>query len=127
MQVTIDIDLGPLAEEWEAVAWRPPKNGERFVKSYNLVVLTAFSDFTNEESRLIVRRKWVWPSWLKARWYCEDSDGVQRCCKRSKPDTGASSWYSDDIVRVDPSLVDLPRIGGDWKQSLRENPNWKGE
>lgn len=122
MQATIEIDLGPLASEWEVVAVRLPKAREFFVNGCE--VDEAVFDFP-DEPQIIVRRKWVFPSWLKARWYCEDSDGVQRCCKRIKPETGVESWYSTDICRVDPTLVDIPKIGGDWKQSLRENPNWR--
>lgn len=124
MLVTIEIDLGSLADEWEAVAYRPPGRGERYAIASEKVVLSTV-DGINGESYLIVRRKWVWPSWLKARWYCEDGDGIQRCCKSTKPEAGEMTWRSDNLLRIDPEFVDIPKIGGDWRQSLRENPNWR--
>lgn len=122
MQANIDIDLGPLSEEWEVTRIGKPKRGEHFVSGS--IVLPAERDW-DSDNQIIVRRKWVFPSWLKARWYCEDSDGVQRCCKSTKPEPGEWAWRSDKLLRIDAELVDLPKIGGDWKQSLRENPNWK--
>ena len=125
MQATIEIDLGPLASEWEAVAYRLPYPGDNWLTSSGVVRTASRQGELPSIPCIILRRKWVWPSWLKARWYCEDGDGIQRCCKSTKPEAGEMTWRSDNLLRIDPEFVDLPKIGGDWRQSLRENPNRK--
>ena len=122
MQATIEIDLGQLANDWEVVRIGRPRKGEQVVSGH--MVLTAERDWATDNA-IIVRRKWQWPSWLKARWYCEDGEGIQRCCNSTKPEAGEMTWRSDNLLRIDPEFVDLPKIGGDWRQSLRENPNRK--
>lgn len=122
MQATIEIDLGRLAEEWEAVAFRLPKKDEIFLIDGKRVERAA-SDY-QYVPQLIVRRKWTWPSWLKARWYAEDANGSQWAYEQM-PVRDEVEWHaSPPMCRLD-EFFDIPRIGGDWKQSMRENPNWK--
>lgn len=56
MQVTIEIDLGPFADGFEPVGFRPPKKGENYIASNGHVNL-ACVDFREDELKLIVRRK----------------------------------------------------------------------
>lgn len=122
MQATIEIDLGPLASDWEVVAVRPPKEGESYW--YRDHAVQSVDDWTSEPM-IIVRRKWTWPSWLKARWYCEEADGRQFIGNKDEPRQFNDMWRARGLYFVDSAFVDIPKIGGDWRQSLRENPNWK--
>lgn len=121
MQATIEIDLGPYSDQWEPVAYRKARDGECYFHGGSV--------FNERAARptcdvLIVRRKWQFPSWLKARWYCEDLDGSQWAYEQ-EPGHGEEEWFaSGALCRLD-ELIDIPKIGGDWRQSLRENPNWK--
>lgn len=121
VQATIEIDLGSHVDDWEPVAYRKPVDGECWY--FGGSVFTAQYIRPHCEV-IIVRRKWVWPRWLKARWYCEDPDGAQLAYEQ-EPGRDEEDWFvSEDLCRLD-KLVDIPKIGGDWRQSLRENPNWR--
>lgn len=122
MQATIDIDLGKFASEWEVVAVRTPKEGDFYWHRDHAV--QSVEDWTSEPM-IIVRRKWVWPSWLKAWWYAEDADGTQWAFMQM-PRHAGDRWLptAGSSPRLD-RFTDIPKIGGDWRQSLRENPNWK--
>ena len=122
MQATIEIDLGPLEAEWEAVAFRLPKKDEIILIDGKRVE-RATSDY-QYVPQLIVRRKWVWPSWLKARWYYENAGGAQ-FFSNNAPKLHTGYWLHNDTTSI-RGMLDVPKIGGDWKLSLRENPNWKG-
>ena len=125
MLATIEIDLNlPAAEIWEPIAWRLAKAGENYF--LNRQVRTAEVDHALGEV-IIVRRKWTWPSWLKARWYAEDADGSQWGYMQ-KPGMFSDRWETDGVTmaRFD-EWFEIPKIGGDWRQSLRENPNWRSD
>lgn len=122
MQATIEIDLGQFTSEWEVVAVRTPKEGEFYW--YRDHAVQSVDDWTSEPM-IIVRRKWTFPSWLKARWYYECSNGV-RFVSCSKPYIdNRQYWVHTDAAIPLGEMFDIPKIGGDWRQSLRENPNWK--
>lgn len=125
MQATIEIDLGPLADEWEAVAYRPPRRGERYAIASEKVVLSTV-DGINGESYLIVRRKWAWPAGVKAAAMAMDADG-QWWIHEHKPHVNRNCWDSEgDVMSCHAWAFDLPECG-DWRQSLRENPNWRSD
>lgn len=69
-KVTIDVDLGELEKDWEAVAWRVPRSGEFFINRSEHV--QQCDEVELKYSRIIVRRKFVWPSWCKAAAICKD-------------------------------------------------------
>ena len=125
MQVTIEIDMGSLAGEWEAIAYRLPCPGESWLTSGGVVRTAYGRGDVPIVPCIIVRRKWIWPSWLKARWYAEDKDGSQWGYMQ-KPELLSDRWETDGVTmaRFD-EWFEIPKIGGDWRQSLRENPNWR--
>lgn len=66
MKIEIDVDLGEYADEWEPVAFRKPLPGEWFITDVGHPHV--WSDKDHQHPRLIIRRKWKWPEWLKAEW-----------------------------------------------------------
>ena len=71
-KVTIDVDLGELEKDWEAVAFRVPNKGELYFTGG--VITPAVG--THVTQRLIVRRKFVWPSWCRAAAICREECGI---------------------------------------------------
>lgn len=122
MLATIEIDLGPVADEWEPIAYRKAKDREFFYFGGSI-----FNDKAERPRHdvIIVRRKWVWPSWLKARWYAESEGGASYCGDGVDiPQPSGKTWLMSNWREI-PRWIDIPKIGGDWRQSLRENPNWR--
>ena len=123
MKYEIEIDLGPLADEWEPVAFRIPIRGEQYVSQSGCVGLFEHGVFT--APRLIVRRRWIWPEWLTAEWYCEGRDGKQYTSTFEPLQCSgidASGWLGNGTMRDVTGIIALQRIGGDWRQSKRRNP-----
>lgn len=71
---TIEVDLGEIEQDWEAMAFRVPKSGDMCLDAagrlYKAVDGMAFLN-----PRLIVRRKFVWPSHIDAAAICMDKSG----------------------------------------------------
>ena len=135
MKCEIDIDLGPLADEWEPVAFRVPACGEMFVtQEGNTYVMALSSPSTNAiKHRLILRRRFCFPDWLTFRYLVWDADGTVSGWDEL-PDNNEREWYNDEsgpplmlfnaTTEIAESLgVAFP--GGDWKTRIEENPNWK--
>ena len=124
MKCEIDIDLGKLSDEWEPVAFRVAKKGETIVCQNGLPHLIQ-SDSWNDP-RLIVRRRWQWPEWLTAEWYCEWQNGSQYVSVYEPLlVSGRSDWLGNGTMKCLDGVVDIPKIGGDWRQSKRRNPRSK--
>lgn len=121
MLAMIEIDLGPFADGFEPVGFRPPKRGENYIASDGHVNLASV-DFRADELKLIVRRKWAWPAGVKAAAMAMDADG-QWWIHEHKPHVNRNCWDSEgDVMSCHAWAFDLPECG-DWRQSLRENPN----
>ena len=74
---------------------------------------------------LIVRKAWQWPEWLQARFIAMDESGYWYAYDSPTCD-GKSHWRGRVSVPLLPSCLDFtPPPCDDWKDSLRENPNWK--
>ena len=68
MKVSIQIPAGVVAEDSEAVAFRCVQVGEEYIDEYGHRILAEHNVLA---PRLVVRKKWVWPPWLRAselRW-----------------------------------------------------------
>jgi hypothetical protein len=85
--------------------------------------------------RLVLRRRFQWPAWLKCRYLVWDEDGT------------ASGWIHLPVVHdgewnlpssalpndchfqandTTATHLSIAFPGGDWKTRIEENPNWKG-
>lgn len=123
-KVTIDVELGELEKEWDAVAIRVPKVGDDFVNSNGEVNRCQNTDW--KQPRLIVRRKIVWPSWCKGAAICKDMDGLVYAYS-AMPSRGGSSWLSCgcDVQQLKPRLVDF-KLPDDHNWTIPIlNPNYK--
>lgn len=122
-KMTIDVDLGEWASEWDAAAIRPPKNGDDFLDS-NGDINRCLDDAYGVPS-IIVRRKIKWPSWCAAAAICKDQSGVV-FAYAEVPSRGCSSWSTDGYWSVlDPRIVDFQLPDDyDWTIPII-NPNYK--
>lgn len=117
----IDIDLGPLADELEPVAFRAPKFNDLWIGIGGVICGGPLTD-----PRLIVRRRWKWPEWLTAEWifcnchetwFATNSDPIQ-------VNTGFQSVNAVAIT-TNSYFQFTPPHCTDWTQSKRRNPNAK--
>ena len=122
MKVEIDVDLGPMADKWEPVAFRQPERGEDYISGLTGNVLVCNGDSV-DQSRLIVRRKWPWPEWLTAEWIAMDQDG-RWWCHECEPRLSEYAWYSTGKLCWLSSgmLAFTPPPCTDWTHSKRRNP-----
>lgn len=86
--------------------------------------------------RVIVRRKWEWPAWLKAKWlFCDGYGHWFAVCCGNRPvyDKARDAWvcnfgYSGPVLDLQCGCIDFtPPQCDDWKTSLRRNPNIPGD
>lgn len=121
MKCEIDVDLGELANEWEPVAFRVPTDVDMWVNHIGQVVGGA-DGYSSPHLRLIVRRKWTPPAWLKPGWIAMDADCAW-FAYRSEPEAcyGDGEWRSgDEASHLCPDIIDFtPPPCDDWKQSKR--------
>ena len=108
---------------WEVVEYRRPRMGDHYLRA-GLGIQMAPCDF--EYERIIVRKAWQWPAWLKAAWIAMDLDGEWYAwSKLPRIACNTDHWYDGgDLQALNPELVDFtPPPCDDWRQSLRKNPN----
>ena len=120
MKCEIDIDLGPLADEWEPVAFRHCESDDNYVVDGQI-----YRGPTNSD-RLIVRRRWKWPEWLTAEWiFCNCHETW--FATNSDPVRGNAGFQSVNAVAITSNnyfqFTHPPCT--DWTQSKRRNPNSK--
>ncbi len=125
MKIEIDVDLGPYAKEWEPVAFRRPLKGEWFITDVGHPHVWSFQEHTNP--RLIIRRKWKWPEWLKAEWIAMDLNGSW-FAYLVEPRAGVAAWATQGHTQLPLASFkkffdfEPPAVAG-WKESLIRNPN----
>ena len=125
MKIEIDVDLGQYAAEWEAVAFRVPKNGEWILTDMGLPLQIDMEGFTRP--RLVIRRKWKWPEWLKAEYIAMDANG-RWFAYPFEPQAGMATWNVGGHSLLPLSMLKQfldftpPAVPG-WKESLIRNPN----
>lgn len=128
-KVTIDVDLGELEKYCEAVAFRAPTNSEFFVAAGGgIVQCDCLSKYS--EPRLIVRRKFVWPSWCKAAAICKDKHSGWWMYE-TMPKQGDESWSGGASCAVLALNTATQKMLGialpenhDWTVPI-VNPNYK--
>ncbi len=108
-KVTIDVELGELAKDWEPVAFRVPKLGDRYVDA-RVKDLVVFLDVeTEKRPRLIVRRKIVWPPALvNVAAICKDRNG-DWWAYRETPTKGTHAWLSngESVMWLDDAAIEM--------------------
>lgn len=71
----------------------------------------------------ILRRAWVWPEWLTAKYIAMDQCGIWYAFE-TEPRITDYSWGGDGCYRLSTkSIAFTPPHCTNWKQSLRKNPN----
>ncbi len=125
-KITLEFDL---PEGWEFTGeYEAPGDRHWFHQETETVVWGKGS--TSRYKRPIVKRKWEWPSWLKAYAISMDAVGdwyawsdLPHICEafRLWDSEGKSSWLCENIFDFTPPTVT------DWKESLIINPNRKDE
>ena len=120
-KVTIDVDLGPLASEWEVVAIRPAKPGEFYLQSWPESAV-ALSPIASAAPYVIVRRRWKWPAGLKCAAIAMDKNR-RWFAHATRPILSGDEWRCvGGGVELRDWQIDLPAVD-DWRDSLRLNPN----
>ncbi len=98
MRVEIEVELGELAKDWEAVAIRPPRDGDEFLNSSGEINRCQRDDWSHP--RLIVRRKIPWPPALvNVAAICRDRNG-DWWSYRKMPTKGTHSWMVTSGIAV---------------------------
>lgn len=90
-----------LGDEWEVVRVGWPKQGETYLSDCGTEVVKSLR--ADVGIRIIVRRKWEWPEWIKPGTWL------------------ARFFYADEPVN---GIVDWtpPPVPSDWRRSLMQKP-----
>lgn len=126
VQVSVELPAG-----WELAdsRMREPRQGECFVDDFDPAFVVK-SGGSQRGPRIIVRRAWVWPAWLKCAAVARDGGSCgQWRAYTVVPTMGETGWnHSGPYVYLDPEKFDFdPPPCDDWKQSLRINPSLLGK
>lgn len=111
-----------IQKQYDILDHRLPRDGEDYVDSNN-VVRTAGGNHTTV-SRLIVRKKFEWPEWLKANYIAMDENGSWWAFN-NRPEAKHCDWAaSGGGVELDADFLDIELpTPCDWEDSLRKRPN----
>lgn len=122
-QVTIDVDLGKLANEWDVVAIRPAKTGEIIMSPGRQYAACTLATCADVGPQVIVRRRWQWPACLKCAAIAMDADKTWWAYS-SPPKRGVKHWRIAEghNAQLFSWQIDLPVVD-DWRESLRLNPH----
>lgn len=121
-RVTIDVDLGKLANEWDVVAIRPAKTGEIIMSPGRQYAACTLATCADVGPQVIVRCRWKWPEWLKCAAIAMDADGKWWAHEKT-PTQLRGGWESPgDVAELFGWQIDLPVVD-DWRESLRLNPH----
>lgn len=107
MRVEIEVELGELAKDWEAVAIRPPRDGDEFLNSSGEINRCQRDDWSHP--RLIVRRKIPWPPALvNVAAICKDRNG-DWWAYRETPTKGTHAWLSngESVMWLDDAAIEM--------------------
>jgi hypothetical protein len=121
-------------EGYEATGeFRLPKKGDYFLNSCGDLNLST-NDWNNSNymnsyanQRIILRKKYQWPTWLKARYIAMDKDKGWWAYD-SRPILYERGWKIGEgrAFNLRHNLVDFtPPECSDWTKSLMENPNYQ--
>ena len=121
-KVTIEVDLGPLAAEWEVVAIRPAKTGEFIMSPGRQYAACTLATCADVGPCVIVRRRWKWPAGLTCAAIAMDADG-KWWAYETRPTLSGDEWRCvGGYVELRDWQIDLPDVD-DYRESLRLNPH----
>ena len=122
--ITIEVDV---PNGYEAVDFRNPKEGEHFINYQGY--LSEQDEVPCAGPRLIVRRAFVWPSWLKCAAIAKDESG-KWYAHSVTPMRASNGWHTthgSTCRHIHSELFDISSFPDvPWDQSLRINPEYKG-
>ena len=124
VQVTVEI---PEGYELADSRMRQLRCGDTFLNRHGEVE-TWHESWNSSCIFVIVRKAWQWPKWLKARWIAEEAVGRWYAYNEKPVCNEVDCWQRKNgpCVYLHSSLLDFtPPPCDDWRNSLRENPNWK--
>jgi hypothetical protein len=101
---------------------RQPLAGEHFINLFGSVV---YQSHHCGDIRIIVRKSWQWPEWLKAGWIAMDEDG-EWFAYSVEPEIKGNVWNPERGYKQIANLTVLdisPPTCTDWRNSLRKNPH----
>jgi hypothetical protein len=118
--ITIEINI---PDVYEYVDFRPPVNGEYFMNPYGSVV--QFFNHTHNNSRIIIKKEFKWPDWLKAYCITKDENG-DWFGNLEDAIIVRGAWISNGFnIFLDPELLDIELPEVDWKESKIINPKYR--
>ena len=121
-RVTIDVDLGKLANEWDVVAIRPAKTGEIIMSPGRQYAACTLATCADVGPCVIVRRRWKWPAGLTCAAIAMDADG-KWWAYETRPTLSGDEWRCvGGYVDLRDWQIDLPDVD-DYRESLRLNPH----
>lgn len=111
---------------YEVIDFRLPVKGDLYIANdINRPQLAGKDHGHMSPYRLIVRKKFEWPTWLKAKFIAMDECG-EWYAYVERPEICRTRWASSEEVytRLTSDLFDmqLPTCN-DWTKSLMENPH----
>lgn len=126
MKQTITCEI-EIPDEWEFDAIRPFKPGEVFLSAFGTPKAATWS---SEVPHIVLRRAFVWPSWLKCAAIAKYSDGHWYAHSNApvRMHNGWQTTATSTIRHIHSELFDISSFPDvPWEQSLRINPNWKSK
>ena len=119
MRCEIDVELGELAGEWEPVAFRVPTESDDWINPSGKII-GGIDGYGSQWPRLIVRRKWTPPAWLKPGWIAMAATG-EWWWHADEPQIVDGGWCNEvACVHLLQDAFDFtPPPCDDWKQSKR--------
>lgn len=126
MQVELELtakQLETLGDEWEVVRVGFAKKGEMCMTVKGDEVWEAVCD--HDDYRLVVRRKWQWPEWIKdGVWIAMDKDG-KWYLYAEEPRRDESMWLGPDASRLEHLCDFTPPPVVDWRHSRMQKVDGK--
>lgn len=105
---------------------RPPNQDEDFIDTDGSIKHYPSLTYNGSQyPRVIVKKKFIWPTWLKAAYIAMDKNGEWYAFKEKPEQYYDNSWSTrtDKICMLNDIVdIDLPECS-DWTQSLIKNPN----
>lgn len=111
---------------YDVIDFRLPREGELYIANdIARPKRAAVSHGHTSPFRLIVRKRFEWPTWLKAKYIAMDECGDWFAYNEA-PEPYNTRWSTSDadhiLLRDGFFDMQLPTCD-DWKQSLMENPH----
>ena len=122
----VEVDI-PVGYELACDSMRRPVRGELFLTLDGLVSQCTGTAINYLTYCIILRKKWEWPKWLKAKYIFYEEGWKCWVASNAIPLMGSYGWEMSKIghSKLSTSFLDFvePERPQDWRDSLMENPN----